>query len=76
MTERDPRMKPNRTGRCPAEAVGKRVVVELANGKVEGVEPVTAAHAAGWAASAKGKNPGCRWSLIGDPFDIAFYRVL
>lgn len=66
-----PDWKPN-PGRCPAEAKGKRVRVQLANGviaKDEGGATVPP----GWAADEKG---GCRWSKKGSPFDIAFYKVL
>ncbi len=62
-------MRPNR-GTIPAEAVGKRVVVTLRNGRVCGQEPVTTVTPAGWAADTS------RWSLTGEPFDIVSYEVL
>ena len=55
-------MLPN-PGRCPREAIGNRVTVELRNGRV--------CH--NWAADGQG---GCRWTITRSPFDIAFYQVL
>lgn len=65
-------MLPN-PGRLPFEAAGKRVIVELRNGRVCGTEPVASGAPLGWAADGQG---GCRWTLTGDGWDIAFYRVL
>lgn len=56
-------MLPN-PGRLPAEAAGKRVIVELCNGIISKGD---------WAAD--GQN-GCRWTLTGNGWDIAFYEVL
>tara|TARA_R110000868_G_scaffold111222_5_gene300440 strand:- start:350 stop:520 length:171 start_codon:yes stop_codon:yes gene_type:complete len=50
-------------GYCPSEAIGKRVRVWLANGW----------NAASWPADGRA---GCRWSVTGCPFDIAFYEVM
>lgn len=50
-------------GYCPREADGKRVHVTLANGH----------GGTSWAAD--GRN-GCRWSIMGTPFDIEFYEVV
>ena len=66
---RTPGMRMNH-GYVPAEAVGKRVVVELRNGRICGREPVTTVTPAGWAADTS------RWSLTGEPFDIIGYEVL
>ncbi len=64
-------MKAN-TGRCPREAQGKRVVVQLRNGRVCGREPLGPALPSGWAAD--GKN-GCRWTLTDSPFDVASWEI-
>lgn len=69
---KDDGMKPN-PGYCPPEAIGKRVVVELRNGRVCGREPVTTVTPAGWAADGQ---HGCRWTLTRNSWDIAFYEVL
>jgi hypothetical protein len=72
---RDARMKPN-PGYCPADAAGKRVIVELNNGETRGTESVSTTTPLGWAADGPNR---CRWSRTSDPFnpfDIAFYRVL
>jgi hypothetical protein len=65
------RWKPN-PGHCPEEAVGKRVRVKLANGRIGKTDdnPMTPD---GWAADGKG---GCNWRITGSPFDIANYVVL
>ena len=55
-------MKKN-PGHLPADAVGKRVRVKLANG----MRPVDS-----WAADGKG---GCNWKITGSDFDIAEYEV-
>lgn len=55
-------MKPN-PGHCPPEAIGKRVVVRLANGQRPGSWP---AHGTG----------ACRWTKTGSPFDIADYEIV
>lgn len=55
-------MIPN-PGKLPREAVGKRVNVELRNGRV----------CMNWAADGQS---GCRWTLTKDGWDIAFYQVL
>lgn len=57
-------------GYIPAEAVGKRVVIELRNGRVCGRDPVSSATPPGWAADTS------RWSLTGDDWDIVGYEVL
>lgn len=66
-------MKPN-PGKCPPEAKGKRVNVILANGNpsktYSDIDPMLKP---GWAAD--GKN-GCRWSITGEPWDIAMYEVI
>jgi hypothetical protein len=54
----------------PEEAQGKRVIVELAGGQVHGEKPAGDA-GAGWAADGRG---GLRWSLTGDPHDVAWWR--
>lgn len=72
---RDPRMKPN-PGHCPEEASGKRVIVELANGKLCGVDPVANAIPNGWAASPTKGGPGANWSIRkGWPWNIAYWRL-
>ena len=60
-------------GKCPEEAFGKRVVVELRDGTIAGELPVSPVTPAGWPASGKF---GCRWSLTNYKFDIVRYRVL
>ncbi len=65
-------MKPN-PGHCPEEAIGKRVIVKLAKGHVEGTEPVTSTSPRGWAADGR---HGCRWTRLGHPHDIAEYEVI
>ena len=55
-------MLPN-PGKLPREAIGKRVTVELRNGRV--------CH--NWAADGQS---GCRWTLTNNDWDIAFYEVL
>jgi hypothetical protein len=62
-------MLPN-TGKLPREAAGKRVIVELCNGRICGQD---AAPLLGWAADGQS---GCRWTLTGNGWDIAFYRVV
>ncbi len=56
-------MLPN-PGKLPPEAIGKRVEVELCNGIIGKGD---------WAAD--GQN-GCRWTLTGNGWDIAFYQVV
>lgn len=65
-----PSGKPN-PGYCPADADGKRVRVQLTNGKI----PKDNGHGLpdGWKANGPG---GCRWKKTGGDFDIAFYKVL
>lgn len=62
-------MKAN-PGHLPEEAIGKRVIVKLANGDVCGREPVSPTAPRGWAADT------ARWTLTGHPFDIAEYEVI
>lgn len=50
-------------GKCPTDAEGKRVRVLLANGAIAGPWP------------ADGKA-GCRWTIVGHPFDIKKYEVV
>lgn len=57
-------MKPN-PGHLPPEARGRRVRVRLASGEIVA--------APGWPADGPG---GCRWTLAGQPYDIAAYEVL
>lgn len=65
-------MTPN-PGHLPDKARGKRVLVQLANGRICGEEPVHSAAPRGWAADGKG---GCRWTIRKSPFDIAGFKVL
>lgn len=65
-------MNPN-PGHCPEDAIGKRVIVRLADGSVCGRDPVSSTSPRGWAAD--GRN-GCRWTLTGQPSDIAEYEVI
>ena len=67
-----PGMKMNH-GYIPAEARGKRVIVELRSGRVCGREQVSPTAPLGWAADGK---DGCRWSLTGDDWDIVGYEVI
>ena len=60
-------MSPNR-GSCPPEAEGKRVRVRLRHAVDAGLPDTR-----DWPADGRG---GCRWSLTGDPFDIAEYEVI
>lgn len=53
-------------GLCPPEARDKRVTGMLRNGDRFGVN-------GGWPADGRA---ACRWSLTGEPHDIAFYEVL
>ncbi|WP_242095472.1 hypothetical protein [Sphingomonas sp. CROZ-RG-20F-R02-07] len=53
-------------GKLPKAAIGKRVRGILASGSHFGGTD-------GWAADGRA---GCRWELIGDPFDIEFYEVI
>lgn len=62
-------MTPN-PGHLPEEAIGKRVVVRLADGSICGREPVSSSAPRGWAADR------ARWTLTGVPFDIAEYEVI
>lgn len=75
MAERN--WQPN-PGRCPEEAVGKRVRVVLRKDAATMEEPKyddrwNPMSPPGWAAD--GKN-GCKWSKTGHPFDIAFFEVI
>jgi len=72
MTDLAPGFRPNR-GSCPDEARGKRVIVQLRNGRIAGEKPVRDDLPPGWAAD--GKN-GCRWSLRDNPFDIVGWRLV
>lgn len=65
-------MKPN-PGHCPDDAIGKRVIVKLANGLIQGKEPVSSTAPRGWAADGRW---GCRWTRTGHPYDIAEYEVI
>ncbi len=69
-----PKWRPN-IGKCPRDLKGtaKRIVVELANGRVSGEEPVSTVTPAGWPADGR---HGPRWSLAGSPFDIKRFYVL
>ncbi len=62
-------MKPNK-GQCPREAVGKRVIVKLRNGRIAGREQVTSVSPPGWDAKTT------RWSLTDSPFDVIGYEVI
>lgn len=62
--------KPNETGRCPREAVGKRVIVKLRNGDVCGEKQVTSVSPIGWDAKTT------VWADRGFAFDVVEYRVL
>lgn len=66
-----PGMLPN-PGFCPQSMRDKRVVVQLANGRICGREQVTSTTPTGWAADGR---QGCRWTLTGDPFDIVGWQV-
>jgi len=55
-------MRPN-PGFCPTEAYGKRIRVWLANRWI----------GEDWPADGRA---GCRWTLTGCIFDIAFYEVM
>ncbi len=55
-------MEPN-PGKCPREAAGKRVRVELKNGR----RP-----AESWAADGKF---ACNWALDGHPYSIAKWEI-
>lgn len=55
-------MTPN-PGRCPPEAMGRKVRVHLANGQVRGPWPASGAQ-------------GVCWDRRGHPFDIAEYEVV
>jgi hypothetical protein len=57
-------------GSLPPEAIGKRVRVQLANGRVCGTEPVNSDSPIGWRADTT------RWSLTGRPHDVAAYEVI
>lgn len=59
-------------GKQPRGTRGKRVRVVLTNG-IASVDSIAPGAAAGWAADGKG---GCRWTLTGHPFDIAWFLVL
>ncbi|QIG80078.1 hypothetical protein [Stakelama tenebrarum] len=64
-------MTPN-PGHLPAEAIGRRVRVRLANGRI-GRSDAGASSPPGWAADGRG---GCRWTRTGSDFDIAEYEVI
>lgn len=57
-------------GYQPEETLGKRVVVRLANGHVQGEAPVNSDSKLGLDADKM------RWSKTGSPFDVAEYRCL
>jgi hypothetical protein len=59
-------------GFLPNEAVGKRVSVRLANGRL-GRTDDNPMSPPGWAADGPS---GCRWSRTGGAFDIAEFEVL
>lgn len=61
-------MKPN-PGRCPDQAIGKRVRVQLAHGGIGRCDDSPTSKP-GWAAN------DCRWTLTGQPHDIAAYEVV
>lgn len=63
-------MRPNTLGRCPPEAIGRRVRVRLGNGKVYGGQPVSPTAPLGWAADS------CRWEITGHPFDIIAWELI
>lgn len=56
-------------GRMPGKK-GRRCSVQLANGSIAGVNPVSAACPAGWLVETT------RWSLTDEPFDVEWYRLL
>jgi len=58
---RDPAMKPN-PGHLPDEAEGKKVMVELASGRIRGPWPADGRY-------------GCRWARHGESYDIAYFKV-
>jgi hypothetical protein len=60
------------SGKIPKGTRGKRVQVVMANGQM-GKESGVSTAPPGWAADGKG---GCRWTLAGSPFDIAWFLVL
>ena len=59
-------------GHLPARAIGKRVRVLLANGRIGSTDdnPMSPP---GWAADGRG---GCRWTITGSPFDIKNFEVI
>lgn len=59
-------------GHLPADAIGKRVKVRLANGQM-GKADDNPMSPPGWAADGRA---GCRWSRTDSPFDIAEYEVI
>ncbi len=59
-------------GRCPDEAVGKRVLVAQMTGEL-GRADDNPMSPAGWAADGRG---GCAWTLDGSPWNIDQYRVI
>jgi hypothetical protein len=70
---REDGFKPN-PGTCPEEAKGKRVLVELADGRQPRYADVDDPMAPpGWPADGK---TGCCWRKRGLPFDIAFYKLI
>lgn len=73
MRPRAPKGFKRNQGRCPDEAIDKRVEVILANGSHIDPNVNGPGYPNGWAASGKGR---CRWSLTNQPWDIEFYRVL
>lgn len=66
-----PGLLPN-PGHCPVAAMGKRVRVQLANGAL-GKTDDNPMSPPGWKADGQG---GCRWTITGSPFDIAYYEVI
>lgn len=61
-------MTPN-PGHLPAEAIGKRVFVRLAHGRMGACDPKPESKP-GWAADTT------RWSITGSPFDVAEFEVV
>jgi hypothetical protein len=59
-------------GHLPIDAIGKRVRVQLSNGRI-GRADDNPMSPPGWAADGKG---GCRWSRTGGSHDIDFYEVI
>jgi uncharacterized protein YifN (PemK superfamily) len=62
----------NVSGHMPAELTGKRVVVQLRSGDIDGVEPVSTVTPSGWAADGR---QGCRWTLLGVEWDVVAWKL-